>query len=635
MRLVYKLLLFMLACSVLPISLVGFLLLRNAERELKTRIAAQQATIARSEAELIGRDVADLVEALARATERFDFGALTPGERTGALSLLYHQSAVVAGVALLDASGQEAASPVHRDAGEPGLRDHPPLSAAEFAQARQKIPAGLLESAPPGSVALLPAHARASWGCAAATLLVRAPGGDRPLAVAIEISLCPAQARARAAASPGAGELFVLDGDGRLVAGPRPDAILTSAPAEDRAFVAAGQRSGRYELGAQTVVAAAEPVSGRLGWTVLVRVPESAAFATVARMRRTVLASLSAALGLLFVLGYLFMRRVDTALSGVVAGAEAYGRGRLDVRVPVTGQDELADLAKTFNAMGGELLTARSRLERWNEDLKQKVEERTAELKKAQAQLVEAQKLAAIGQLGAGVAHEINNPLAGILGHAQLLLLDRDETDKDTPALKSIESAARRAREITHNLLRFSQQRDRPDLKAIDLNGVVRDTLVLTESSIRSEGIELRLALSGELPAVHGDAGQLSQVLLNLVTNARTALRERTPRRLELSTAAQDGRVRLSVEDTGKGIKPEHLPRVFEPFFTTKDVWTNVGLGLSVSYRIIAEHGGQIRVTSQVGKGSRFVVELPAAGAGGAPLAPASVGPAGDGPTQA
>jgi C4-dicarboxylate-specific signal transduction histidine kinase len=263
--------------------------------------------------------------------------------------------------------------------------------------------------------------------------------------------------------------------------------------------------------------------------------------------------------------------------------------------------------------MGGELEASRVELQRWNQELQTRVEERTAELKAAQAQLLEAQKLAAIGQLGAGVAHEINNPLAGILGNAQLLLLDRPADDRDAAMLRKIEAQAKRAKEITANLLRFSQQRPVADLRPLDLNKVVGDALSLVQTQIDTESIQLVQELEPGLPPVKGDGGHLAQVVLNLVSNARTAMAKSGEKRLTLATSSAAGRVRLAVRDTGKGIPTASLSRVFEPFFTTKDVWSNVGLGLSVSFRIVSEHGGRIEVASEEGKGTTFTVDLPAA----------------------
>jgi two-component system NtrC family sensor kinase len=225
---------------------------------------------------------------------------------------------------------------------------------------------------------------------------------------------------------------------------------------------------------------------------------------------------------------------------------------------------------------------------------------------------VEAQKLAALGQLGAGVAHEINNPLTGILGNAQLLLEQRGDGDPDRGPLQKIEALARRCREITQGLLRFGEQREGAAFEVVDVNRAVRDALVLAEEHVRSAGIGLEVSLAAPPPRVRGDAGQLAQVVLNLLTNARTACLGRPGAAIAVTTSRTAAGVEIAVRDGGKGILPEHLPRIFEPFFTTKDEWSNVGLGLSVSYRIVSEHGGRIDVESRPGEGSVFTVRLPA-----------------------
>jgi C4-dicarboxylate-specific signal transduction histidine kinase len=350
-----------------------------------------------------------------------------------------------------------------------------------------------------------------------------------------------------------------------------------------------------------------------LRFDVLVEVDEAAALAPVHAMRRTVLLSIGSAFMVLLGLGALFTRRLNRRLTEVVKGAEAYGRGELDRRVKVEGQDELSELAATFNRMGTELEAARARLLRWNDDLRIRVDEATAELRSAQAQLLEAQKLAAVGQLGAGVAHEINNPLAGILGNVQLLMMERGATDPDADTLRKIEQSAKRCKEITQNLLRFSQQREKADLRPVDLNAVVRDALSLTEYQLKSDGIELITELGQGLGRVRADPGHLSQVVLALLSNARTAMLKTPVKRITLRTGQVDGAGFLEVEDTGKGIAPNIRPRIFEPFFTTKDVWSNVGLGLSVAWRVVSEASGSIDVRSEVGQGSCFTVKLPGA----------------------
>jgi signal transduction histidine kinase len=219
--------------------------------------------------------------------------------------------------------------------------------------------------------------------------------------------------------------------------------------------------------------------------------------------------------------------------------------------------------------------------------------------------------MAAIGQLGAGVAHEINNPLAGILGNTQLLMLDRPEEDPDFETLKKIEQMAKRCKDITQNLLRFSQAREKGQLRPMDLNAVVRDAFSLSDNQTRGEGIAVVVKLQPGPLMVQGDPGHVSQVVLAMMQNARTAMMKSPVKELKIATRAEGANAVVEITDTGKGISPEHLPRIYDPFFTTKDVWTNVGLGLSVAYRVISEHQGKIDVATEVGRGSTFTVRIP------------------------
>ncbi len=609
MRLFPKLVLFMIAATVAPVAGVGFSLLTRAERALESRIGAQQATAAAAAAQRAARDVEGAVETLVRAASPIGWRELSPEEREGALRLVLLQSRHFALAGLFDAQG----APVDPVASRPpATGESPPRPAEPFLAA---LPLAQLSAAGAGAVAMSPAYPREPGRAAAAALAFRV-GGDEPWYVGVELSLSELLAGAESLADGGAGALYLLDDQGRSLACPNPAQRLELAAEPDRAAAAAAgerPRVARYTVHGEPMLASLARAPGPLGWTAVVRLPAKDAFADVARMRRTVLASIAGALVVLLAAGFAFTRTLARRIERVASGADALSRGDLSARVPAGGADEVAALARTFNAMGAELQAARQKLLTWNEELRVKVDERTAELRAAQAQLLEAQKLAAIGQLGAGVAHEINNPLAGILGHVQLLLLHRDGADKDAAALRKIEAQAKRAKEITANLLRFSQQRAEADPRPLDLNKVVREAASLVEAQLQAEGVSLSMELGEGLPPVRGDAGHLAQVVLNLVANARTAMQKSAVKRLALTTVREGAAVRLCVRDTGEGIAEKHLPRLFEPFFTTKSVWSNAGLGLSVSYRIVKDHGGRIEVETAEGKGSAFTVELPAA----------------------
>ncbi len=224
--------------------------------------------------------------------------------------------------------------------------------------------------------------------------------------------------------------------------------------------------------------------------------------------------------------------------------------------------------------------------------------------------LVQADKLSSIGLLAAGVAHEVNTPLAVISTYAQMLA--RQITD-DSPQSKLLEKIARqtfRASEIVNSLLNFSRT-STTELVEVDLNRVVRETVGLIEHQLKNAAVHTEFTLADPLPVIRGNAGKLQQVFLNLFLNARDAMEGGGT--LSVRTSNGGGAVRVEVVDTGQGIPSENLARIYDPFFTTKGARKGTGLGLSVTYGIVREHGGEIEVESQPGAGTRFVLEFPLA----------------------
>jgi two-component system NtrC family sensor kinase len=235
------------------------------------------------------------------------------------------------------------------------------------------------------------------------------------------------------------------------------------------------------------------------------------------------------------------------------------------------------------------------------------------DLKRLEEQLIQAEKLAAMGQMLAGVAHELNNPLTAILGVTELL---RERGGIDDPTKRQLDLThrqARRAARIVQNLLEFSRPAS-PQKKALDVNNLLERTLQLHEHSLRRNNIQVDFHPPSDLPGVIGDANQLIQVLLNLVTNAEQAIREvRDTGRIQLRAGRNGNQVMITVQDDGVGIRPEALPRIFDPFYTTKRPGGGTGLGLSICMSIIREHGGNIEAETLPAGGSAFTIYLPIA----------------------
>jgi two-component system NtrC family sensor kinase len=252
-------------------------------------------------------------------------------------------------------------------------------------------------------------------------------------------------------------------------------------------------------------------------------------------------------------------------------------------------------------------------------------------------QLLQQEKLAAVGQLVSGVAHELNNPLAGVLAYAQLLLSSGSAHDADTrQAVETIHHEASRAAKIVSSLLTFARRQTSERADA-DINAILADTLALRRYALRAAGIELDVSLEPALPRTWADPFQLQQVILNLVTNAEQALAEWLgSRRIGVRTTHEGGDIVVRVSDTGPGVPDGESDRIFNPFFTTKPVGQGTGLGLSISDGIARQHGGQIRVESTPGRGATFVLRIPvqaapAPDARSAAAADAPLPPMGDG----
>jgi two-component system NtrC family sensor kinase len=301
-------------------------------------------------------------------------------------------------------------------------------------------------------------------------------------------------------------------------------------------------------------------------------------------------------------------RRISQPIHEMAEAARKIARGDYEQKVTVSSEDEIGHLASSFNAMTSELSKAHQDLQEWAENLERKVEQRTAELRAMQAHLLQAEKMAAIGKLAAGVAHEINNPLTGILTNSSLML---DEVPADDPRrddLETIVNETLRCRRIVKGLLDFARQTE-PQKKSLSLNKVVEDILALVRNQASFRDIRTETRLDPNLPAVMADGDQIRQVVLNIVLNAAEAMPRGGDLRIETRVDLRRGVVELRVSDTGLGIPDEIKDKLFEPFFTTKKAGT--GLGLAVAYGIIERHRGTITVRSTPGRGATFEVVLP------------------------
>jgi len=321
-----------------------------------------------------------------------------------------------------------------------------------------------------------------------------------------------------------------------------------------------------------------------------------------------------AAVGVVVVLGltYLITRSMIHPLEEIVKASNRIADGDLNLSlIQVPSRDEIGHLADRFNKMVSSIQTMKRELEEWGRTLEEKVKNRTEELVTVQNQMAQSAKLASIGRLAAGVAHEINNPLGGILTFSMLALEDCDPKNPVHKNLEIIVKQTMRCRETVKGLLDFARQSTAAD-SLIDVNTVVDQTFQLLQNQSIFQNVRVVRKSEPHLPQVLIDPGQLQQVVVNIALNAVDAMEEAGTLTVETACDRQSRDVLIRISDTGKGIPEDILPLIFEPFFTTKKVGEGTGLGLSIVHGIVTRAGGKVEASSTP-RGATFTVRLPAA----------------------
>ncbi len=327
------------------------------------------------------------------------------------------------------------------------------------------------------------------------------------------------------------------------------------------------------------------------GLNVVTRISVSAAYLTA----RQLLSDL-VIVGLIIVFiaaisGVVVSRKFTAPLETLSAAVRKVAKGDFDVNVDIQSRDEIGQLSTSFNDMADELM------------------ERERSLKSAQLALVQSEKMAAVGTLSAGLAHEVKNPLSAVLGYAQLSKRKLSQPDVVLKHLNTIESETRRCNEIISNLMQFSRQ-EKGEFTDVTINEVVEKSVGIVDHQLGLNDVHVNMQLAPDIPEIIGNPNQLQQVLMNLAINAQQAMAP-DGGTVDIVTYCDDDKVYISVSDTGPGISEEVAKKIFEPFYTTKAAGEGTGLGLSVTYGIIQDHKGDIRVERADSGGARFVIELP------------------------
>lgn len=392
-------------------------------------------------------------------------------------------------------------------------------------------------------------------------------------------------------------EGFILTADGSLLASKDPQRVLTHSSANWRpnkqALPERSSLAATFEYvmdGIEMIGGFARVETGDL--IVGVQIPKATAFLSARELFKNLIVTsfiiLLSATAISLILSY----RLTRPLVILTKAAQDVGRGEFGIMLKPTSRDEIGSLTRSINQMAHEL------------------GEREKALEESQTALIQSEKMSAFGQLSAGIAHEVKNPLAGILGYTQLSLKKMEDNPAIYKNLKIIEKETRRCNSIIENLMKFARQ-DKLELKLLVLNDVIEDSLVLVDHQMGISQIQLEKDLADGLPSVRGDANQLIQVLMNIMINAQQAM-DGEPGTITIeSDSPNAGVVKIRITDTGPGMPEETRKKIFEPFFTTKVSGKGTGLGLAVTYGIIKDHGGDIRVESEPGEGATFIITLP------------------------
>ena len=626
MRLMPKLSGAMIIAALVPLGIAGIFLDTVTKKELVEKIEKLFSRTAETGAARVADYIQDTLKGLNVAVGYLDFETMDVQETTGALRLLYSQFPSLNIITLFGPDHTPIVGSVYlADPISAGgiLAEHQPVNSSSIERYSQYVPLPAALSEGITTVSKVYLAPETNFPTIAAVIPFKPTGRDELWALAMEITLGPLEKELTDFLVGRNSEIMVIDSDHRriLYAGHLLEDQVKEIPPLDPVLsgtlaASAGNFVKEIENNhARSIIAAASV--GELGWYFLVSQTSEIALRAAQSMHRQVIFWLVAGGALAIILGFGFSRTISQPILECSEMARKLGAGDLQAQVQISSRDEIGTLGQTLNMMGVELTGSREKIEvqnielrRWNEQLENRVAERGAQLKKVQAQLLEAQKMAAIGDLGAGIAHELNNPMVGILGLTQLILEKLSSTDPNYRSLKAVEKEALRCRGIIADLLTFSQKGGGEERAKKDLHTIIERAIGLVERQYSGDGVALEKRLKAATHAVMVAGATIEQVLLQLFSNAKNAM----PGGGTITVTTENPEkevIVIEVRDTGKGIAPEHLGRVFEPFFTTKDNWQGKGLGLSVAYSTIQEHGGTITVESKPEEGAVFTIVLP------------------------
>lgn len=602
MRLRTRLVLTIALASLGPLGILGVGATGVASDLLSEKVTDLQGRTADGLALFVDTWLSLQVRLLTQQTAAWELGKLDNPYLTGFLQLVYTQVRETTIVALTNRAGIDRVPSVYRAEGDTALPEREAITAARFASFRNALPRPVTGAA--GEVSLgQPVRPSGRLAPVLPIVLPAADGSD--LVLALEMDLSPI-ARELGRLGDQARDVALMDDQGTLFVGGQAG-LVEAERFRQLSGVAASDVRYQTRSGVD-VLASCAPVQ-RAGWMVIVAEPLDRTTTAAARYMAIQTAYIAAVASVLaLVLGGIFSRQISGPVESLKDAALAVAEGDLGRRVQPAAEGELAELMRAFNFMStrlernrGEIDAKNQEIEAWNAELQARVNARTRELQEAQERLIRSARLAAAGEMGAGLAHELNNPLAGILGLTQVMLARAQGSD--AAMLRSVEEQAQRCREIVAHLLRFTPEArrdaevDRRRKDVVDLDAVMTEVLTLVRNPFRQRGVEIERVRSGELP-VRGDRADLGQALAWLLASLRAA----APPGSTLSVDSRRAGGQVTLEFT----------LMADEVQVGKDDWMASGLGFWAAQQVIAAHGGQL-VEPADGAPIRWRVQLPEA----------------------
>jgi two-component system, NtrC family, sensor kinase len=627
MKLRSKLTLLALGVSSIPLAVEGYSSYRIGQAAVRVAVDESELQISRQVGQYVSSEIDHMVDTLRVDSRVFDLTrsgdeAPTPQGIAKFLQLVYHQSDAFCAVALFDEHAEQIGQAAYLESPDKydSFKGHEPMRPSDVETLGLMAPLGdaLGRGAGVGPV-FLGGPARTPHVILAVAFTQTVAGARRVLAA--EVALRGLIAHVEGLTTNDT-EIKLVDGRGRLIAMTRANrngGVLTPQrlPGAREGEIPPGETIQEYVTPLGPVIGAFVPGTP-YPFGVVVEKTVASALLPVSRIRMATLLwiAISGILG--GFIARVFAQRLSGRVEDLAVGSRQIASGNLAFRLSVRARDELGDLATAFNVMAQSLDAARREIIRqkdeissWSRGLEKRVDEKTRELRQAQDLILRSRSLAALGELGSGVAHEINNPLTGLLGLAQLLLVDLPANHPARSMVADIEHQALRIRRIVANLLRFVQRQAGEDFQPLDPARVLEDSIDLCgPAELASAGVRVVRRYVSPTPQLRGNVTQLQEAFIQLIQNARGAMPAGGTLTLEISIP-DTNLVRVAIGDTGRGIDPQNLPRIFDPFFTTKENWTGVGLGLSLVHKAVEDHGGVTQVHSEIGHGTTFSMTFP------------------------